>query len=118
MRFPFDPTGTIGSLPCERSLNKILADRGDPKLIKKITKLLQLARHRLKQLSYIPDKATREHFRVLHKRDMERSVEIITGSQVRGVPVSDVVASHTMCCLHAYFAYREDKHAVARGTST
>jgi len=105
MRNPFDATGTIGKLPCERSLNKILADRGDARLIKKVTKLLQLARFRLKQLKHIPDPATYWHFRVLHKRDMERGIEAITGSKVRGLPVTDVVASHMMCCLHAYFNF-------------
>lgn len=104
MRFPFDPTGTIGSMPCERSLNSILAEKADSKLIKKVTKLLQIARHRLKMLEFIPEKATREYFRVLLKHDMERCVEKITGFQVRGVPVTDALASHMMCCLHAYFA--------------
>lgn len=33
MKYPFDKTGTIGSLPCEISLNKILADKNDTKLI-------------------------------------------------------------------------------------
>ena len=104
MKFPFDATGTIGGLACERSLNLILAERNDPRLIKKITKLLQAARLRIKQLSNVTDSPTRAYFRDLLRRDLHQTVETITGVKVRGVPVVDPVASHTMCCLHAYFA--------------
>lgn len=100
---PFDALGTLGSLPCEISLTKVLAARNDRKLISKITRLIFMARHKLQQLKFIPDKGTRESFRILHKRDTEQRLEEMMGVPVRGVPVTDMVVSHTMCCLNAYF---------------
>jgi hypothetical protein len=35
---------------------------------------------------------------------MERAVEHLMGVPVRGVKIMDAITSHTMCCLHAYFA--------------
>ena len=108
MKFPFDATGTIGGLACERSLNMILADRGDTRLIKKITNLLQATKVRIKQLNNITDAPTRAYFRDLLRKDLDKSVESITGCKVRGTPVIDIVTSHTMCCLNAYFARNND----------
>ena len=87
MRNPFDATGTIGSRPCELSLNKILADKNDPRLNKKIIRILQATKHRFKQLASIPDDSTRS----------------ITGFAVRGELVTDVVTSHACCCINSYF---------------
>ena len=99
----FDATGTIGSLACEISLNKILSEKNNTILIKKIIKLLQRTKHRVKQLDYIPDASVREYFRIILQQDAEKTLSNITGLPVRGVPVTDLVVSHTMCCLCAYF---------------
>lgn len=111
MRNPFDATGTIGSLPCEKNLNLILAERNEPRLIKNIVKLLTTTRARLKQIAHMPDPGAQEFFRTLLKQNVEQTLQDISGVPVRGVPVTDLVASHTMCCLHAYFAKsRSEEH--------
>lgn len=103
MRNPFDATGTIGSRPCELSLNKILAEKNNPKLIKYIVRLLQKVKFQFEQLNYIPDEATKHHFKNLLKEHAEDKVSKITGSPVRGVLVTDLVASHACCCINAYY---------------
>jgi hypothetical protein len=108
-RGQFDMTGTIGSMPCERSLNSILGKLNDPKMLRKIMRLLLVTRERLKQLKYIPDKASAKHFRQLLQHDMENRLSSITGHKVRGVPVTDALTSHTMCVMHAYFNYSDDE---------
>jgi hypothetical protein len=100
----FDKTGTIGSLPCERSLNNILAERGDPKLVRKVMRLLMVLRSRLKSLKDVKDQASLRHFRLLLRRETEKKVTEITGVPVRGVPSVDALASHTMCVINAYFS--------------
>jgi hypothetical protein len=107
----FDVTGTIGKKPCEISLGKILADRNDPKLISKITKMIHRTKHVLNQLEFIPDEAIRESMINLYRQHTEKYLEKLTGIPVRGVPVTDVLVSHTMCCIHAYFSKKEDENA-------
>lgn len=101
-----DATGTIGKLACEISLNKILNERQEstPWLIKKIINLLVTTRHQLKQLQYIPDASTRHCLRAMLKEHIQQRISDITGYPVKGVPINDVVTSHTMCCINAYFA--------------
>jgi hypothetical protein len=103
----FDPTGTIGSMPCELSLNKILADKNDPRITKKIMKLLYVTKFRLKQLQNISDPATYTHFKIMLKHECENSVMKITGNPTRGQGKLDPLTSHTMCCLHAYFNIKQ-----------
>jgi hypothetical protein len=105
----FDVTGTIGKKPCEISLGKILADKNDPKLISKITKLIHRVKYVLNQLEFIPDESIRKSMINMYRQHTEKYLETLTGIPVRGVPVTDVLVSHTMCCIHAYFA--KDKHA-------
>lgn len=105
---PYDATGTIGSLPCEISLNKILAAKNDPKLNAKIMRVIYAVKHNLSQLKYIPDRKTRLNFKALLRNSIEDRVEKMMGVKVRGVPVTDVVVSHLMCCLHAYFGRQND----------
>jgi hypothetical protein len=99
----FDPTGTIGSLPCEVALNRILAERNNDKEIRSITQLVQKVRFRLKQLKHVPDKETAQYFCLLVKRDAEKRLEEITGHAVRKILLTDTLTSHTMNVLHAYF---------------
>lgn len=99
----FDAIGTIGKKPCEVSLNKILAHKGDKKLISKIMKFLQNLKHDIAQLDFIPDKITKYKFKLLLKRDAEKRLETLMGIPCRGTLVTDLVMSHTMCCLNAYF---------------
>lgn len=99
----FDATGTIGSLPCEISLNKILADKNDAVLSSKIIKLLQKYKANLKSLQEISDIATRKYFASLVRKETEIYLSKIMKIPVRRVPVSDIVASHTMCCIAAYY---------------
>ena len=103
MRNPFDATGTIGSRPCELSLNKILADKNDPRLNKKIIRILQATKHRFKQLASITDDSTRSYFKELLKKEAENTISNITGFAVRGELVTDVVTSHACCCINSYF---------------
>lgn len=103
MRKPFDATGTIGHRPCEVSLNKILAERNDPKLIRAITKLIHHCKAGLKAIQELSDMRLRVYFADLMRDDIEKKIAEITGVAVRGVPVTDVVASHTMCCVASYF---------------
>jgi hypothetical protein len=116
MRFPFDAKGTIGSLPCEVSLNKILAERADPGEIHKITKLLQQTKAHLKSLLQVKNKQHRQHFALLLRRSVERTLADFSGVQVRGKPVNNPMVSHTMCCIAAYFRkfYAGDYDALGR----
>lgn len=99
-----DKFGTIGSLPCERSLNAILAEREDPSLVRKVTRLLFRLRECLKGLKDIKDDRVSQNLRILVRRDVESKLSAITGVKLRGVPTTDVIASHTMCVIKAYFA--------------
>jgi len=106
MRCPFDATGTIGSRPCEVALNKILAEKGDRRVIHKITKMLMECRRTLKALLVISDETTRSYLAALYRRDLETRIEKITGTPVRGKRLGkeDVLTSHTACCISAYFS--------------
>ncbi len=105
MKCPFDAIGTIGSRPCEISLNKILADRNKPWLTRKILNLFYKVKHSLKSLQ--ESNMAREdkiYFADLLFSEIEKKVCAITGvSAIRGVPVIDGLASHTACCIAAYF---------------
>jgi hypothetical protein len=109
MRYPFDVTGTIGSKPCEISLNRILAELNDPRLTRNIMRCINRCKNGLKALKSMPDKHWRACFRNYLQEICRKNVEKITGVQVKGVKIPqskgiEAVASHTMCCLHAYFA--------------
>ena len=95
--------GTIGSLPCEVSMSIILRELNDPKMTRKITKLLLYVRKTLKELRSINHKPTYLYLRTLCWDDTKKSVERITGVRVSGVPTTNAIASHAMCCIHAYF---------------
>ena len=99
----FDAAGTIGSYPCEKVLGQILLERNDPKLISKVTKFLFTARKRLAVAYQIKDHHMREYFLSLLKADLKKAVTSITGVPVHKVKVTDVLASHIMCCLTAYY---------------
>lgn len=109
MRFSFDPIGTIGNMPCEISLNKILADINDPHLVRKTMRLLQVTKFRIKQLENISDKSTQSHFRILLIRECAQSVMKITGKPISGKEPIDPLTSHIMCCLHAYFNIKKEQ---------
>jgi hypothetical protein len=118
MRNPFDATGTIGSKPCEKSLNKILAEINNPGLTGRILKCFFRCKDGLKALAEMPNKHWANFFVVTLRERCEKSIENITKVKVRGVayqprkvdgPTMEAVTSHSMCCLHAYFAEFRDK---------
>lgn len=101
MRHQFDATGTIGKLPCEVNLNKILAKIENIQYAGKIITLLSNYRKILKQLRNV-DAPTKGYLVKLVREDTEQRLSDILGTPVRGVPVTNSIASHAMCCLAAY----------------
>lgn len=66
-------------------------------------KLLRVAKDRIRALNSIKGKSSYDYFRTLLRHDLDEAVVKITGVPVRGLPMTDALASHTMCVLHAYF---------------
>lgn len=90
--------GTIGSRPCEVSLNRILIEhKNNAQMIHSVTSTLLRFRRWLKQLEHIPDPAYRS-------TAMKTYLDMfVVGVIKQNLPV--FVESHTRCCLVTY--YRE-----------
>jgi len=102
MRSDFDATGTIGSLPCEVSLNKILARIDDPRTTKAITRILAQCREYLKALKDVKDIGKKRFFTSLLRENIENRA-LYQVSKLDTHPDRVVLGTHTLCCIAAYF---------------
>ncbi len=99
----FDVTGTIGSLPSEISVGKILSEKNDKKLIGRVVKFLQISKRRFKSLQKLEDEDSKIYFLNLYREEVENLLSKITGFQCRGVKITDPLTSHVACCIATYF---------------
>lgn len=87
--------GTIGSRPCEISLNKILIEIGGKSISSYVVSTLLKFRLGLKQLSFIPDESWRHTFTTKFYADTIEKIK------TKKLPV--MIESHALCCLKAYY---------------
>jgi hypothetical protein len=72
-------------------------------LQKELSNYFFFSKIKLNSLKSISNSSDRNYFKRLLRQDIEGNLVKITGFEVRGVPCLDVVTSHTMACLNAYF---------------
>ena len=109
----FDPIGTIGSMPCEIYLGRLLNDPDGSKykITKSLLRLFNITKKRLKELQKLPS-GDAEYFRNLMMKEVRLRLEEITGHKLgkRGSydPCTDKITTVAFCCLKTYFkTYRE-----------
>jgi len=100
----FDTKGTIGKKPCEISLNAILAEQKNGKLSGNLLSLLQKFKKILLFLG-TADSPYTKFLADLARQHSEKRLSDITGVKLKGVPITNKVASHALSCMRAY--YRE-----------
>jgi hypothetical protein len=93
--------GTIGNNPCEISLNEILMEKNDDKLVHKVCARIHKFRKDLKSFMEISDSSFREQMFQLYLKDVKRTIERYN--------IPEEVHSHLRCCLHAYVSEYRDK---------
>lgn len=101
-----DPIGTIGSAPCERALNKVLAEYNDPKITNKVVKKYLVVKSNIKKLTkYIQDNDPVFYVTMLGiLRDH-------TWNQLDPVAFSTDIYSHLECCILRAFAAAYANHS-------
>ena len=94
-----DPTGTIGSKPCEVALNKILFDLDAtyPKLFNKINNILHKSKFAFKELLAIKDDGVFNSALKLLKERYDQSIKDVS----RCKPTN--IKTHALCCINAYY---------------
>jgi hypothetical protein len=103
MKFEFDITGTIGSKPCELSLGRILA-RQDKKVRRDVLKFLSKCRSRLLALEPLENSEAQTYFVSLLRKDLhEKFLKYVSTISAAGVEDAKDIATHTWCCITAYF---------------
>jgi hypothetical protein len=95
---PLNLVGAIGKRPCEISLQNILYEAGDRKLVHKVMNIILDFREGMRQISHIPDIAWRKRFSYEWRQKFFNKV-----FEHDMLPVG--VQTHMWCCMTAY--YRE-----------
>lgn len=91
--------GTIGSLPCEVSLNTILINCNDPRIITYCTRRYHLFRNGLKELELLRESPFYKRMVLLWRNEILRTIE----ANKDNIPLA--AYTHLKCCMAA--KYRE-----------
>jgi len=109
-----DAVGTIGSKPCELSLNKILGEHHDPKLTNKVMGRLMSTKEGIKKLQKYVLPYDAAFF--VHMLNIFREATYALLEQQR-YSIPNEVYTHLRCCLAAYFseAFKEFGYSKKKG---
>ena len=103
-----DPFGTIGPAPCEKKLNKILAEHNDPKMINKVTKRYCAVKHNIKKLTQHVLNNDPTFFLVMLNILREHTLKHLDAKADR-FPTE--VYTHLRCCITGVFTAAYAEHA-------
>jgi hypothetical protein len=93
---PLNLVGAIGKRPCEISLQNILHELDDRKLVNRVMSLILAYREGLRQISYIPKINWRKSFTYDWRQRFYKKVFENDNLPLR-------VQTHMWCCMTAYY---------------
>jgi hypothetical protein len=100
MKRPLDEEGTIGSKPCEKSLNRLLAASGDRFLVASVMSRYNHYRHGLNAIGRMPDAKYRKHVMTLWRDHFLTFLDQTQGGE-KSLP--EAVYTHLRCCMVACY---------------
>lgn len=94
MRVAMNLIGAIGKRPCEISLQKIMQDLGDRKVVNRVMNIIYDYRDGLRQIAYMPDMQYRKRFTFEWRQKFFE--------KVFDADLPEGVQTHLWCCMTAY----------------
>lgn len=95
MRKTMNLIGAIGKRPCEVSLQKIMTEIGDRKLVNRVMNIILDFREGLRQIGHVPNMQYRKRFTYEWQQKFF--------DKVFGATMPTGVQTHLWCCMTAYF---------------